>query len=169
MLIKDKELKIRPINESEIEAVLEVYRECEDFLELGPVPKASMTMVKTDLKISKEEHGIYCGIFDKQNRMVGIVNFVPKGFRQKPDQAFLALLMIAKPYRNQGIGTRVVKLIESEIMKDKKIVYIYSGVQVNNERAIKFWDKMGYKIYNGPELLPDQTTVYHLKKNVSEL
>ncbi|HEX3043223.1 MAG TPA: hypothetical protein VHY08_00595 [Bacillota bacterium] len=36
-----------------------------------------------------------------------------------------------------------------------------------NVPAIKFWNKMGYEIYAGPELLPDQTTVYHLKKKVS--
>lgn len=166
MIIKDNELTIRPILESEIEMVLEVYRECEDFLALGPQPKASLSMVKADMNLSKEENGIYCGIFDNQNRMVGIVDFVPQGFDQKPDGAFLALLMIVKPYRNHGVGARVVKLIESEITKNKAIKYIYSGVQVNNELAIGFWGKMGYEIYAGPESLPDQTTVYHLKKRV---
>jgi ribosomal protein S18 acetylase RimI-like enzyme len=169
MNIKDKELEIRSIDESEVNNVLDVYRACEDFLELGPVPKASIEMVRTDMGTSKKENRIYCGIFDEKNRMVGIVDFIPKNYSNKADQAFLALLMIAKPYRSQGIGARVVKLIESEIIKDKEIQYIYSGVQVNNVHAIKFWDRMGYKIYDGPELLPDKTTVYHLKKRVSEL
>ncbi|NLW46673.1 MAG: hypothetical protein GXY86_04985 [Firmicutes bacterium] len=35
-------------------------------------------------------------------------------------------------------------------IKDKEIQYIYSGVQVNNVHAIKFWDRMGYKIYDDP-------------------
>jgi ribosomal protein S18 acetylase RimI-like enzyme len=166
MIIQDNELTIRPILESETGMVLEVYRECEDFLALGPQPKASLTMVKQDLNHSKEENEIFCGIFDNRNRMLGIVDFVPQRFDQKPEGAFLALLMIAKPHRGHGIGDRVVKLIESEIVKNKAIRYIYSGVQVNNEPAIGFWGKMGYEIYGGPELLPDQTTVYHLKKRV---
>jgi ribosomal protein S18 acetylase RimI-like enzyme len=165
-MIKDRELEIRPVQESEIEQVLEVYRKCEDFLSLGPVPKASKAMVQKDLEISKEENGVFCGIYAGGNRMIGIVDFIPKGYDQKPDRAYLALLMIAKSYRYQGIGARVVRLIEIEIMKDPDIQYIYSGVQVNNAPAIKFWSKMGYQIYAGPELMPDQTTVYHLKKKV---
>lgn len=166
MVIKDNELEIRPINKSEIDNVLEVYKGCEDFLELGPVPKASMSMVKTDIETSKDEGGIYCGIFNEKQKMVGIIDFVPKLYERKIDHSFLALLMIAKPYRNRGIGARVVKLIEKEILKNKYIKYIYSGVQVNNEPAIRFWSRMGYEIYDGPELLPDKTTVFHLIKKV---
>ena len=169
MIIKNKGLEIRPINESEIVMVLEVYRECEDFLKLGPEPKASLMMVKLDIANSRKENGVYCGIFAKKNRMMGIVDFVPKNYSNQIDWAFLSLLMIAKPYRNQGIGTMVVKMVESEIRKDPDIKYIYAGVQVNNELAIRFWRKMGYEIYEVPELLADQSTVYHLKKKFSRL
>jgi len=166
LLITEKELEIRIANEGDINSIFQVYKECEDFLSLGPQPKASLATVKKDLEASKEENRVFCGIFDGKKRMVGIIDFAPGGYNQKRDRAFLALLMIAKPYRNQGIGTRVVKLIESEIEKDPVIQFIHSGVQVNNKPAIKFWRKMGYEIYAGPELLPDKTTVYHLRKKV---
>ena len=38
-------VEIRPITENDLEEVFEVYRQCEDFLALGPKPKASMAMV----------------------------------------------------------------------------------------------------------------------------
>jgi len=38
--IKDNLLEIRPVTQSNLEAVLEVYRQCEDFLSLGPVGAA---------------------------------------------------------------------------------------------------------------------------------
>ena len=32
--------------------------------------------------------------------------------------------------------------------------------------AVRFWLRMGYRITSGPELMPDQTTVYHLLKEI---
>jgi len=166
MILRDHDLEIRPISDNDIQSIFEVYQACEDFLSLGPEPKASLKMVKADLDISREENGIFCGIFDKENKMIGIIDFVPKLYDDKRELAFLMLLMIAKPYRNHGIGARVVRLVEEQIKKDEMITYIYSGVQVNNQQAIKFWGRMGYEIYSGPKLLPDKTTVYHLRKKV---
>jgi ribosomal protein S18 acetylase RimI-like enzyme len=166
MSVEDPAFEIRPIKEDELNAILEVYRECEDFLELGPEPKASMEMVLSDIKFSKEAQGIFCGIYDLRGKMIGIVDFVPKMFAQKPDQAFISLIMIAQSYRNQGIGSQVVTEIECKIMKNPEIKTILSAVQINNEQAIKFWERKGYRIFAGPEIRPDNTTVYHLMKRI---
>jgi hypothetical protein len=74
--------------------------------------------------------------------------------------------MIALPFRRRGIGKAVVNAVESEIRKDSRITAIFSGVQVNNPPAIQFWQKNGYKIISGPELMPDQTTVFGLRKDL---
>lgn len=76
------------------------------------------------------------------------------------------LLMISDCYRRKGIGKAVVKAVEAEILKNKAIKSILAGVQTNNKPAISFWDKMGYKIVSGPELMPDTTVVYRLKKDI---
>ena len=47
----------RPYEERDLPAVLEVYRQCEDFLALGPVARASLQMVQQDLAISRQENG----------------------------------------------------------------------------------------------------------------
>ncbi|HEX2994570.1 MAG TPA: GNAT family N-acetyltransferase, partial [Anaerolineales bacterium] len=98
--------------------------------------------------------------------MMGIIDYVPCNFEGEPQTAFLSLLMIAAPFRGQGLGAAIVAAVEKEIMKDTRITAIRSGVQVNNPQAIRFWQSRGYRIVSGPQLMPDQTTVFGLLKNV---
>ena len=153
-------LEIRPVTPDDLDAVLDVYRQCEDFLALGPVPAASMEMVLRDIETSRREGGLFCGVFEVDNRVVGVVDFVPCGFEGDPHFAFLSLLMIAAPYRHQGIGEAVVTLIEDEIRRDPWVTAILAGVQVNNPQAVRFWQRKGYRIVSGPEQQPDGTTAF---------
>jgi ribosomal protein S18 acetylase RimI-like enzyme len=164
--IKGKRLEIKPITENDLAAVLAVYRQCEDFLALGPEPHASLEMVLGDLEISQTEGGSYCGIHDPQGKMIGIIDFVPQGFEGNPHHAFISLLMIAPPFRRQGLGREVVNMVEGETMKNAQVEVIFSAVQENNPAAIRFWQNNGYQITSGPELRPDQTTVFHLRKDI---
>lgn len=161
-------LAIVPIGYCQADAVLLVYRGCEDFLALGPQPKATMGMVMKDLEDSRRQGRTFCGIYDGRRGMVGIVDYSRRGQGGGKDRASLALLMIAKPHRGRGLGARVVEMVEREIAKDPAVVWIDSGVQVNNAPAIAFWRKMGYEVCGGPELMPDTTTVYHLRKKVGQ-
>ena len=161
----DNHYYIRPIRPDELDAVLGVYRQCEDFLALGPVPTASMAMVLQDIEISQREGGVFCGIYDAADGgMIGVVDYVPRGFEDDPHLAHLSLLMIAAPFRQRGVGKAVVEAVEQEIAKDARVTAILSGVQVNNPHAIRFWQKRGYRIVSGPTLMPDQTTVFGLQK-----
>ncbi len=157
---------LRLVTDAHLPAILEVYRQCEDFLALGPRPHASRDMVQADLARSKAEGGTFYGIYDSQLKMVGVVDFVPSRYSGNPDCAFLSLLMIASDYRNAGLGRAVVQKVESEIARNKQVRTILSGVQVDNPTAIHFWQRCGYEITGGSELLPDQTTVFHLHKSV---
>lgn len=163
----DNRFQIRPITREELGDVLDVYRQCEDFLALGPVPVASMEMVLQDLEVSRHEGGIFCGIYGAASyQMIGVVDYVPHNFEGNPHHAFLSLLMIAAPFRQQRVGEAVVEAIEHEIRKDTQVTAILSGVQVNNPQAVKFWQKRGYRIVSGPTLRPDQTTVFGLRKDL---
>ena len=127
-----------------------------------------MAMVLTDIDVSKTEGGIFCGIYaTASGTMIGIIDFIPGGYHGDPQTAFLELLMIGAPYRGQGTGKAVVAAIEDEIRKDARVTTILSGVQVNNPQAVQFWQRRGYRIVSGPELLPDQTTVYGLRKDLN--
>lgn len=164
--INDNILEIHPIAEGELDAVFEVYQECEDFLALGPVAKASLEMVLKDIEISKEEGGIFCGIYWSDGRMIGVVDYVPNHYQADRHIAYLSLLMIAAPYRNRRIGKAVVDAVEKEICKDPQVTSILAGVQVNNPFAVQFWQRMGYRIVSEPKLMPDQTTVFDLRKDL---
>ena len=157
-------LKIRPVTCDDVGAVLDVYRQCEDFLALGPEPGASMAMVLRDIETSQREGGLFRGICAADGRMVGVVDTVPSGFEGDPRLAFFSLLMIAAPYRNQGIGQAAVALIEDEIERNPQITAIFSAVQVNNPKAVRFWQRNGYCIVGGPELQRDGTTTFRLCK-----
>lgn len=159
-------LEIRPISEADVNAVLDVYRQCEDFLALGPVPTASMEMVLKDLEISRGFGGVFCGIFNADREMVGVIDYVPGDFEGDANTAFLSLLMIAAPFRKQGIGKAVVQAIEREIRKNPQICRILSGVQVNNPQAVQFWQRNGYQIVSAPKWMPDQTIVFDLRKDL---
>jgi ribosomal protein S18 acetylase RimI-like enzyme len=166
--IRDSILEIRPAAQNDFDAVLEVYRQCEDFLALGPVATASMEMVLKDIEISKSEGGIFCGIFSADGKMIGVVDYVPRDYQGNPRAAFLSLLMIASPFRNQGIGKAVLDAIENEIEKDAKVTVILSGVQVNNPQAARFWQRNGYRIVSEPKLYPDQTIAVDLQKDMQK-
>ena len=165
--IRTHSLEIRPVTHDDLDAVLDVYRQCEDFLALGPVPVASMEMVRSDIETSQHEGGLFCGIFTIDGRMVGVVDYLPSRFEGDPHLAFLSLLMIAAPYRHQGIRQAVVTLIEDQVERNPQVTTIFAGVQVNNPQAIRFWQKNGYRIVGGPELHPDGTTAFRLRKECS--
>ena len=153
------------VTQEEWDAVLEVCRQCEDFLALGPEPTASMAMVTKDIELSQSEGGCFCGIYTLAGQMMGIVDYVPRNFQGERHTASLSLLMIAAPFRGRGLGTAVVELVEGEILKDAEVTTILSGVQVNNPRAVRFWQKRDYQIVSGPERTPDLTTVFRLRKD----
>lgn len=157
---------IRQLEETDetVAEVLGVYRGCEDFLALGPVATASEAMVRADFALSCKGGGIFCGIYDPEGVMQGVLDFIPTGFAGDPACAFLELLMIAAPYRGQGLGERVVRAVENVIWQNSSITAIRSGVQFNNPGGIRFWQRMGYNITGPAEDCGDGTRAYPLFK-----
>src|SRR5512140_2188463 len=167
MLIPAHDLEIHPVRSDELQAVLQVYRQCEDFLALGPVTTASMEMVLKDLELSRSEGGLFCGIYDRQQgEMIGVLDFVPSHWQGEASQAFLELLMLATPFRSRSIGQAVFEALEAEIRKDPAVRTLLAGVQVNNPQAIKFWQRMGFQIVSEARDCPDGTTAYALEKQL---
>lgn len=159
-------LEIRPAGPEELESVLEVYRQCKDFLALGPVATASMEMVLKDMELSRDENGIYCGIYMAAGEMIGVLDYVLEGYRGEPRIAFIELLMLAAAYRGQGIGRAVLAALENEVRRDMDVIRL--GVQVNNPQGLKFWQSIGFRIVSEPKLYPDQTTAVDMQKDIQQ-
>ncbi len=165
--IRDHSLAIYPISPDELDAVLNVYRQCEDFLALGLVPTASMEMVLQDIELSKGYGGLFCGIYTSRGEMIGVIDYVPSNYEGDPCAAYLNLLMIAAPCRKQGIGKAVVEATENEIKRNAWIDKILSGVQVDNLQAMRFWQRNGYRIVGEPKVYPGQLTGVDLRKDLT--
>jgi ribosomal protein S18 acetylase RimI-like enzyme len=163
--IGDNSLEIRKIKRSDLEAVLDIYRQCEDFLALGPVAKASINMVLEDFNHSLIEGGEFSGIYSSNGKIIGIVDYIPHNYKGNIHYGFISLLMVSKPFRNQGFGAAIVNAIEQEMRRDPQISTIRSGVQVNNIKAIQFWTRNGYRIASGSIIMKDQTTIVELRKD----
>lgn len=158
---------LRGVDESSMADILDVYRQCEDFLSLGPNPEASTEMIREDLRLSRDSGGLYYGIY-VADQIVGVVDFVPRGYENDSGHGHISLLMISKPWRSTGLGRAVLRVVEEEILADPAIKAIITNVQTNNLEAIGFWIRQEYRIISGPTLMPDSTTVYTLKKTQRE-
>jgi RimJ/RimL family protein N-acetyltransferase len=165
-LFKAGGLSIRKYTEDDIPAILEVYHQNEDFLSLGPVPKASLTMVRDDIEQSSRENSLFCVIETKLGEIIGVMDFAPQ--RGGPDTSYLALLMISAPSRSMGYGKSIMEAFEKYLVNTFKSRVLKAGVMVNNPKAIRFWESMGFNINRTPELLRDKTTVFRLSKNISK-
>jgi ribosomal protein S18 acetylase RimI-like enzyme len=164
LLFQTRGLQIRPYVEADIPFILEVYRQNEDFLSLGPVPTASLKMVRDDITQSKKENSLFCVISHKQSGIIGVMDFAPQ--RGDPGTSFLALLMIAASYRRMGYGKSIMAAFEKFLLITYKSKVLKAGVMVNNPLAIKFWKRMGFSISPTPEPLPDKTTVFRMTKTI---
>lgn len=164
MFIRSSHFTIKPVTEQDLDSVLTVYRQCEDFLTLGPEPQASMTMVLADLKHSQEQEGSFCGIHDPAGTLVGVIDVVPHNFAGNPTHAFITLLMIGQPFRQRGLGSQVVEAMEQELGRNPQVEVVLSAVQVNNSAGLRFWQRQGYYITSDPTFQTDGTITVTLKK-----
>ncbi len=164
VILQTNEFIIRAVKKIDFPAILRVYKQSEDFLLLGPKPKATMKMVLNDIKHSKEEKGKYCGIWDLKDNLLGIVDFVP--LLEDKESSFLSLIMISVDYRDKGLGSKVIKVLEQYLITKYSIRRILSAVQTNNEKAIRFWKRCGYKVETISEKRPDKTVVFKMKKDL---
>jgi GNAT superfamily N-acetyltransferase len=158
-------MKIQPITDRDLPAVLDIYQQCEDFLALGPNPRASLEMVAADRALSAAQNGIFCGIFEPDGMLLGVLDFIPKGYHGVPNCAYLELLMLAAPARSRGVGAQALSWLEGEL-RSTGITRLEAGVQVNNPRAIRFWQNHGFMICGPSEVLPDGTECYPLVKTL---
>jgi ribosomal protein S18 acetylase RimI-like enzyme len=163
LLFRADQLLVRTHEESDLSAILAVYQDCEDFLSLGPVAKASMAMVLADIEHSQNGNGLYCAIDSNEKQTVGILDFTPQVVE---GTSMLSLLMISLHHRRKGYGRAVATALELYLRSKLKTQRIESGVQVNNPTGIRFWMELGYRIAQVPRHLDDQTVAYEMVKTI---
>lgn len=162
MLFQTGQLTVSTIDESDLPALFEVYRQCEGFLALGPVPVASVQMVEEDIEHSRRKNGQYCAIRDGQGRIIGVIDFIAK--YEGNHTSSLLLLMIGVLWRGKGYGRAVVQALEDYLNENFGSRRMVSWVQTNNPGAIQFWERLGYHLSTVPLDQPDGTVTYEMAK-----
>lgn len=162
---------IQPVGEERLNDLYQLYRQCEDFLALGPVAQASEDMVLADLALSREHGGAFCGIYDPASgALMGVLETIPaRGAEAAP---YISLLMIGAPYRRRGLGKAVLAALEDDLRRQAleagrgPLRSIEASVQVNNPEALRFWQREGFGIISAPALQPDGTTSVDMRKEL---
>ncbi len=141
--------------------VIRVYEQCEDFLALGPVPTASIEMIRDDIDEAVDLTGVFCTIRNKQDP-VGVLAYIPR--TKEPGMSYLMLLMIAAPWRNRGYGLIATSALWEYLKNDFGTVRLRGEVQIDNEGAIRFWKGFGFHVSTDPRKQKDGTTTYAMCK-----
>jgi RimJ/RimL family protein N-acetyltransferase len=160
-------LRLVPLYQKDAGTVLEVYRQCQDFLALVPRPEASLEMVQKDILTCDQQNGVFYGIFLLEGPLIGVISVVPRETNYQVESVCIELLLISFSYRQKGIGQQVLRLIETNARNKIGVSRFSTSVQVNNPGVVRFWQKCGYKINSGPEIQLDSPTVYQMQKDTT--
>ncbi len=146
---KNGRLEMRPLGAHDYPAAVEIYRQTPRYLvELNgrPAESIGLEMVEEDAAQAANHGAQFVGLFLRPvGEMIGVADFVPSGYKGRPSQAWIALLMIAEPYQRQGYGTEAYRLIEASILADPDVQTIGLGALIINGPALGFWQAMGYQ------------------------
>jgi RimJ/RimL family protein N-acetyltransferase len=156
--VDNSELAIEPLNSEDYPQAVEIYRHSRHYLAdiYGQRPEdIGLAMVTKEAAEAKSHNALFCAIRLKATeQMVGVVTYQPEGYQGQASQAWLALLMIAKPFQRRGDGAMACRIIEEKIYKNPGVEAIKLGVLTNNPAAMSFWQSMGYR--NTGHRRPDQ-------------
>lgn len=155
----------RPLGEEMITPLLDLYRQCADFLALGPDPVPSIAMIRRDLDTTRAQGGVFSGIFLPDGCLAGVLDVIPMDYKGDAGTAYLELLMLGKPYRGRGLGERVYLALEDDLVA-RGVRRLQAGVQVNNPSARRFWQRMGFRVTSAPIKLEDGTVCEDLEKEL---
>jgi RimJ/RimL family protein N-acetyltransferase len=149
MELETERLIIKPLADEA--AILTLYAQCADYLELQTPEPPSGAMVRSDLATTAKNGGVFAGIGRRDSdELIGVINFVPRDFRGQRDYAFVLNLMIGSAYRRQGYGTEAYRAIEEFIWRDPEVKRIGALLLPQHEPSYAFAEKLGFERAGGP-------------------
>ena len=79
-------------------------------------------------------------VAEKDHKIIGFLIGVP----MKPEKGKILMLSVPENYRRQGIGSKLLSEYTRSIV-NKNIKTLELEVRVDNKKAIKFYEKCGFK------------------------
>jgi RimJ/RimL family protein N-acetyltransferase len=166
--LKSQRVEMRTLGAGDYPAVVELYRQTPRFIvELNgrPADSINLEMVEEDAAQAANHGAIFAGLFLRaSDRLIGAADYVPGGYRGRPSQAWIALLLIGGPHQRQKYGAEAYRLVEEAIFSNPDVQTIGLGVLVNNGPALGFWAAMGFQRAGSTVLDRDGREVVILQK-----
>lgn len=147
LLINDDVLYLKEIVKDDFERLVALYNSEDDFkFATGidfPITIRSIYDKYIEVFLSKEE--FYLGIYLKEDeKFIGAIRV---GVNSKVKNAlWIYSIAIDKNYRNNGYGTSTVNLTVEYFETNYKINKVIISVLEANQKAKKFWKKIGFNI-----------------------
>lgn len=140
MILRGEGFEIRPLTACKLDAAVQVYRQSTGENPLTSRQITGQTVLE-EMSQSRQAGGIYYGIFDQQDELVGTLDFIPANYAGRPEDACICTLKIAAPFRGRGYASRVIKHLEEELRKDGQIRRLWAcfveGCPTRREFAIR--------------------------------
>lgn len=150
-------LVVRPASEADLPALVHIYNQSGDFLRLGSDTLPEQAAI-ADFSHSVVNHTWFC-LLEWEGQPVGVLDF---SGGEVPNEAHLNLLMLSAPYRSQGVGLAAFQWLKDNLRLVPGLRRLRADVQVNNPRALAFWQRLGFQVSGPPALQPDGTTTLPL-------
>ena len=118
---------------SEYERILELWDECD--IPYKPEGRDTRENIAKEIKKQPE---YWIGAYDDKT-LVGIIIGTDDGRK-----GWINRLAVDEEYRGQGIGTKLVKLLEQEF-EDKGFKIWAALIEPDNPKGMEFFEKMGFE------------------------
>ena len=121
---------------SEYKKMLEIWDECD--LPYKPEGRDTRENIAKELR---EQPEYWIGAYD-DNKLVGIIVGTDDGRK-----GWINRLAVKKVYRGNGIGTKLVRLLE-EKFEEKGFKIWAALIEPDNPKSMEFFEKMGFEDSN---------------------
>ncbi|WHA09445.1 GNAT family N-acetyltransferase [Enterococcus montenegrensis] len=137
--------KLKILTNQDLPAITTLCQEASDYMTLAtgqsnPAKEAQDLLTSLPPQKKVEDKTLY-GIFNNQNRLIGVLDLVKD--HPTPKAWMIGLLLLTPKMRDQEIGKHVHDQIMAQI-KAAGGTEIRLGILKNNPRAQKFWQRQGY-------------------------
>lgn len=136
--------KIQKDNKEDLENVLNVYQANLNYFKLCGTEDVAIDTVLEDFNAIPEgvnENQNNFLLFFENNKPIAIMNYLVNFPNE--NAFYIGLLMIDGNEQGKGIGRKIYKYIESQMINEG-MGRGQLGVLSNNDSALKFWEEMGY-------------------------
>lgn len=145
--MKGEGFEIRPLTACKLDAAVQVYRQS------GGGQVSGQTVLE-DMTSSSQSGGAFCGIYDLQDELVGVIDFVPANYTGKAEDACIRALKIAAPFRGRGYGSKAITRLVEELRKNGQIRRVWACFVGGCPTRQDFALRLGFHP-------PDETTGQH--------